>query len=52
LGKWFKKADTLRESYAMADRLRKQLKDFVYPRLSRQDFEDRHKEKQVSQSWR
>lgn len=43
----FKKAESLREAYATSDRLRKYLKDFVHPRLSHEDFEELHREKQV-----
>ncbi|KAF1917588.1 hypothetical protein BDU57DRAFT_446045, partial [Ampelomyces quisqualis] len=47
LSKYFKSAEALQGSYIMADKLRKQLKDFILPRLSCQEFEDSHKERQA-----
>jgi hypothetical protein len=46
----FKKAEALRISYSSADKLRKDLKRLVYPRVSAQDFDEEHKENEVSTS--
>jgi hypothetical protein len=43
----FMKARVLRDAYALADELRRQLKLFVYPRLSDKAFEEKHVEKKV-----
>jgi hypothetical protein len=44
----FKKAELLRTAYSTADKLRKDLKRLVYPRVSVQDFNEDHMEKEVS----
>jgi hypothetical protein len=40
----FKEAQPLRNSYAAADKLRKDLKDLVSPRVSKEEFDQEHLE--------
>jgi hypothetical protein len=43
----FKKAESLRENYRVADVLRKQLKSYVPPHMSEKTFQDEHEDKKV-----
>jgi hypothetical protein len=44
----FKRAESLRTAYSTAHKLRKDLKRLVYPRISVQDFDEEHMEKEAS----
>jgi hypothetical protein len=43
----FKMATAQRDAYSDADHLRKQLKEFVYPRMSDKTFDDTHCERKA-----
>tara|TARA_R110002003_G_scaffold200_3_gene15672 strand:+ start:4895 stop:5242 length:348 start_codon:yes stop_codon:yes gene_type:complete len=43
----FKRAQPLREAYPLANAVRKQLKTFIPPEVSSQEFEDDHMEEKV-----
>jgi hypothetical protein len=43
----FKGAEALREAYSLADDIRRQLKELVYPRVTDKTFDDEHMENKV-----
>jgi hypothetical protein len=45
--KLFKDAETLTKQYSLADDLRRQLKDFVFPHVSEKTFDEEHMERKV-----